>query len=256
MHRESQPDSIQGITQAGRAVLALRDMIVSGVLEDGARYTEVQLAAMLSMSRTPIRSALQRLTDEGMLVPMAAGGYTVRGFLPEEIFEAIEIRGMLEGLCVRLLAERERDEVMLARLVLIADRIEAVLLADRFTQASIVSYAQLNAEFHQTLLDACGSQLLQHEVARANARPFGSASALVGMHEPDQAARMHLWVGQDQHRAVIEAIGSRQGGRAEQIMREHARLSQRNLSRALETKRPLEGIQGGKLIRREREAEA
>ena len=62
-------------------------------------------------------------------------------------------------------------------------------------------------------------------------------------------ARLHLLIGQDHHRIVIEAIRTRQGARAEAIMREHARLSQHNLSRAMQTRGALDRIPGASLIR-------
>ena len=55
---------------------------------------------------------------------------------------------------------------------------------------------------------------------------------------------------QDQHKAVVEAIRAREGARAEAIMREHARLSQRNLTRALRERESLEAVRGARLIQR------
>lgn len=250
MIRDAASDISAATTQTARAVLTLRDMIANGRLDHDHRYTEVQLAELMSMSRTPIRAALQRLTDEGVLQAMPAGGYSVRRFLPHEINEAIEIRGMMEGLCVRLLAERGLSAGLLAALARICDEVETALSVAVFSEDAIHAYERLNAAFHRVLFDACESPLLQQELARANARPFGSANALIGMHVPDEAARRHLWVGHDQHCSLIEAIGARQGGRAENIMREHARLSQRNLMRALEARQSLDGVEGAILIRR------
>ena len=248
IHEPSHIASQGAPTQTARAVLSLRDMIASGALQPDSRYTDVQLAELLSMSRTPIRAALQRLVAEGVLTAMPAGGYQVRRFHPVEISEAIEIRGMLEGLAVRLLAERGIAAEALGRLIDIADQIEAALLEQPFTNSAILTYARLNAAFHATLLAATGSQLLEEEIERANARPFASASALVGMHDPGRHAQLHLWVGQDQHRSLIEAIRNRQGARAEEIMREHARLSQRNLSRAVASERLPADMPGANLI--------
>lgn len=236
-------------TQTVRAAMTLRDMIIGGQLEADQRYTETQLATMLSMSRTPIRAALQRLTDEGLLSPVPAGGYVMRQFLPSEIAEAIELRGTLEGLCVRLLAERGLDRDRTQAIAAISDRIAALLGKEGFTRADLPAYERLNAELHQGLVDATESSLLIQEIARANSRPFASASALVGMYEGDHAARSHLLIGQDHHRIVIEAIRTRQGARAEAIMREHARLSQHNLSRAMQTRGALDRIPGASLIR-------
>ncbi|WP_199258012.1 GntR family transcriptional regulator [Paracoccus binzhouensis] len=248
-------DSIRtGTTQTVRAAMTLRDMIIGGRLAPDHRYTETQLAEMLSMSRTPIRAALQRLTDEGLLSPVAAGGYMVRQFLPSEISEAIELRGMIEGFCVRLLAERGLPPETIGRIAAISDRIAALLAREDFTRAELPVYERLNAEFHQGLVEATESSLLIQEAARANRRPFASASALVGMYDSDRAARLHLLIGQDHHRILVEAIRNRQGSRAEAIMREHARLSQHNLSRAMETSATLERIRGAALIRQPDEA--
>jgi len=248
MIRHPGDDGPQATTQTMRAVLSLRDMIATGRLEHDIRHTEVQLAARLSMSRTPIRAALQRLTDEGVLVAVPAGGYRVRRFLPEEIAEAIEIRGMLEGLVARLLAERGLTADDSTRLTALADQMETAIGGARFDQRAIIAYSELNTEFHRAMVAACGSDLLAQEITRANARPFASASALVGMHQPDHRAQRHLWVGQDQHRAVLEAICARQGARAETIMREHARLSHRNLTRAIEAGAPLDQLGAANLI--------
>ena len=57
------------------------------------------------------------------------------------------------------------------------------------------------------------------------------------------------WAQWGHHRIVIEAIRTRQGARAEAIMREHARLSQHNLSRAMQTRGALDRIPGASLIR-------
>lgn len=240
-------------TQTARAVMTLRDLIVRDRLDPEERYTETQLAELLSMSRTPIRAALQTLTDEGLLSPVPGGGYVLRQFSPGEISQAIELRGMLEGYCARLLAERGLDAGRLAALAAISDAI-AVLLANRhFGQADLAQYERLNARLHQGLVAATDSPLLMHEIERANARPFASASALVGMYDGDDEARQHLLIGQDHHRILIEAIRDRQGARAEAIMREHARLSQHNLLQACGRDGALDRLRGASLIRQPEE---
>ncbi|WP_435170210.1 GntR family transcriptional regulator [Falsirhodobacter sp. 1013] len=235
-------------TQTARAAMTLRDMIVGNRLTADTRLTETQLAEMLSMSRTPIRAAIQRLTDEGLLVPMPAGGYAIRRLLPSEIAETIELRGALEGLAARWLAERGIEREALKDLVRISDQIDALLRADHFDRSELPEYERLNAQFHHCLITATGSALLGQEIARANNRPFASASALVGMYEHNRAARDHLLIGQEHHRAVLDAIAQRQGARAEAIMREHARLSQRNFDHALGLDRLPENFRGASLI--------
>lgn len=236
-------------SQTARAAMTLRDMIVDGRLHPDARYTETQLAEMLQMSRTPIRAALQRMTDEGLLTAQSGGGYAIRQLSPEDIAETIELRGLIEGMCARLLAERGIAPAALADLVDLLAELDLLLSDDSFGRAHLPAYERLNAGFHRALVAATGSALLLQEVARANARPFASASALVGLYESDRAARRHLLIGQDQHRAVVEAIRDREGARAEAIMREHARLSLRNLTRAVQSGQLLAQIRGAGLIR-------
>ncbi|MTH35944.1 FCD domain-containing protein [Paracoccus limosus] len=238
-----------GQTQTARAAMTLRDMIIDGRLRPGERYTETQLAEMLEMSRTPIRAALQRMTDEGLLTAQTGGGYFIRQLSRDEIAETIELRGMIEGMCARLLAERGIAAVALAELVDLLGEFDLLLGDDDFGCAHLPAYERLNARFHDALVAATGSALLAQEVARANARPFASASALVGMYESDRAARRHLLIGQDHHRAVVDAIRDRQGARAEAIMREHGRLSLRNLTRAVDSSQLLDRIRGAALIR-------
>lgn len=236
--------------QTTRAVLELRDLIAEGAIDPGERLTEVQLAEMLGMSRTPVRAAVQHLREEGLLEPRPGGGYAVHAFGSREIAEAIELRGMIEGLAARLLAERGASEAVLGQFDALIERIDAEIGGADFGSENIQAYVALNAEFHRALAEATESALIVQEARRANARPFAGASALVRVRDDAEAVRRHLIVAQDQHKAVVEAIRAREGARAEAIMREHARLSQRNLTRALRERDSLEAVRGARLIRR------
>lgn len=236
--------------QTSRAVMELRNLIASGAIQPDERLTEVMLATRLGMSRTPIRAAVQHLREEGLLEAQPGGGFSTRAFGQREIGEAIELRGMIEGLVARQLAERGVEEPALARLAEPVERIEAVVGAADFGPGQILAYLRLNAEFHDLLAETTGSPLLLQEARRANARPFAGASALVRVREDPEDIRRHLFLAQDQHKAVLEAIRAREGSRAEAIMREHARHSQRNLARALLDHMPLDAVPGGNLILR------
>src|SRR4030095_480344 len=96
-------------SQKGRALLLLREMILRGDFQPGERLSELSLVARLSISRTPIRLALERLAHEGLLEPSASGGFIARAFTIEEVWDAIEVRGVLEGTAARLAAERLVD---------------------------------------------------------------------------------------------------------------------------------------------------
>ena len=86
--------------------LRLREMILRGELAPGERLAEVALAERLGVSRTPIRQALPALAREGLLAAAGRRGYVVRSFSPQDVIDAIETRGLLEGLAARRIAER------------------------------------------------------------------------------------------------------------------------------------------------------
>src|SRR5215475_4801122 len=93
-------------SQTVRALLKLRDFILSGELKPGDRISELSVVERLGVSRTPIRMALVRLEEEGLLESIPSGGFSVKAFSERDIFDAIELRGTLEGLAARFAAER------------------------------------------------------------------------------------------------------------------------------------------------------
>ena len=93
-------------SQTARAVLSLREMLVQGRFRPGERIREVPLAAELKVSRIPLHLALERLAHEGFLEIRPTRGFVVQRFSTEDIDDAIELRGLLEGAAARLAAER------------------------------------------------------------------------------------------------------------------------------------------------------
>ena len=80
------------VSQTVRTQVRLREMIVGGELKPGARIAELTLVERLGASRTPIRMALVRLQEEGLLAPLPGGGFTVKDFSESDIHDAIELR--------------------------------------------------------------------------------------------------------------------------------------------------------------------
>jgi GntR family transcriptional regulator of vanillate catabolism len=233
-----------GASQTLKAVLKLRDLIVSGELAPGQRVSELQMVERLEVSRTPVRAALMRLEQENLVEALPGGGYAVRSFAEPEIIVAIEMRGTLEGLAARLAAEQGVSAGQLAAARDILDGIDR-LVRPFEPGIDLEAYVGLNARFHALLTEMAGSRALAGEIERVAAMPFASPSALVPLEAGSPATHHVLTIAQDQHRQVIEAIAARQGTRAEAIMREHARNAQRNLRRALASGRRLVDLAGG-----------
>jgi GntR family transcriptional regulator, vanillate catabolism transcriptional regulator len=236
-------------SQTVKAQLALRDLVLSGELQPGERLSELSMVERLGVSRTPVRTALVRLEQEGLLEALPSGGFAVKQFSEREVFEAIEIRGTLEGLAARLAAERGVSPAELEPLRACLDTIDAIVAQETVSFDAFSQYIELNARFHELLTDLARSRALSRQIERASALPFASPSAFVRAQSTLPEARTILTVAQDQHRCVVEAIQGREGARAESLMREHARLASRNLTLALRSQRSFALVPGSVLIR-------
>lgn len=234
------------MSQTISALLSLRELILSGALAPGERLTEIAVAERLGVSRTPLRAALARLAAEGLLDALASGGYAVRGFSTADINDAIELRGVLEGVAARFAAERGGNAAGMAALRGVLAAIDA-LLSDREREGAFQDYVTLNEAFHDGLVTLAGSQMVARELARVAALPFASPSAFVVAQSRAADAWDILVVAQAQHHAVLEAIEAREGARAEALMREHARVARCNLRRVLGGEPALALLKGGVL---------
>ena len=238
-----------------RALLQLRELILSGELPGGTRIAELAIVERLGMSRTPIRAALVRLEQEGLLEALPSGGYVVQSFSARDVADAIELRGTLEGLLARLAAERGAPLVVLAEARQCLDRIDALLTAPKLDDEAFSAYVALNSHFHALLYELADSPTITRQLERAASLPFASPSGFVLLQAQSTRARDMLIVAQDQHRQVLDAIEQREGARAEAIMREHSRLARRNLVDVLAA-HPSEPLAGNmpaiRMIRRRR----
>lgn len=238
-----------GASQTVKAQLRLREMILAGELPGGARIAELAIVDRLGMSRTPIRAALMRLEQEGLLEGLVNGGYAVRTFSERDVSEAIELRGTLEGLSARLAAERGVAAAVLAEARACLGQIDGVLSQPALDDEAFLRYVTLNQHFHNLLSEMAGSTVITRELERVVSLPFASPSGFVVSQANSPQARDMLIVAQDQHRQVLDAIERREGARAEAIMREHSRIAQRNLLAAMQSQ-DLERMPGVRLIRK------
>lgn len=210
-----------------RAVIDLRERILRGELAGGTRLFEVALAEELGISRTPVREAMSRLAEEGLLERVRGGGFTVRRFALADVIDTIELRGVLEGTAARLAAERGADPTVLARMHALLEELDECFLGE--DTVDLERYSVLNAQFHAALAAAAGSAVIEAEIARVTRLPFASPSAFLPDRSRLAAFRRSLLVGQAEHRAIVEAIAAREGARAEALVREHARAARRNV---------------------------
>lgn len=220
--------STEVATHGRRAVIELREKIFNGELPGGTRLFEVSLAEALEISRTPIREALSRLTEEGLLDRLPSGGFVVRRFGYADVIDSIELRGVLEGTAARLAAERGAVPGGLERMRRIVEELDTCFGAYE-EDVDFDLYSDLNEKFHAELAGLAGSEVIRREVERASALPFASPSAFSHSRTEVVAFRRSLRFAQEQHRALVSAIAAGEGTRAEFIAREHARTARGNL---------------------------
>jgi GntR family transcriptional regulator, vanillate catabolism transcriptional regulator len=232
-------------SQIARALLSVREMILQGEFGPGTRVSEAPLTGRLGVSRTPVRLALERLAHEGLLEPYPTGGFIVRRFTLDDVWDGIEVRGLLEGAAARMAAERLKDDRQLQRLRTIQLEMDALREP---TPETFPAYLALNEDFHTEVLRLAKSEMVKQALDRLLSIPLASRSALVSLQNRFPEASEIFVVGRDQHLRIIESISRRQGARAEAIAREHAQITRRALEFAVGHAGTLSALPGGQLI--------
>ena len=201
--------------------LRLREMILRGELAPGERLAEVALAERLGVSRTPIRQALPALAREGLLAAAGRRGYVVRSFSPQDVVDAIETRGLLEGLAARRIAERGATPELIKSLKDCLSEGDAILAERRFESADEQRYGEMNGRFHALIVDGAASRIVADTLARNDHVPFASARAVAFSRDLSELVPI-LNYAHRQHHVIVQALENREAARAEALMREHA----------------------------------
>lgn len=208
-------------------VTSLRKLISDGHLKPGEKLREVQVAEMLGVSRTPVRLAFRTLEQEGLLEKTGKQGFVVREFSADDVLCGVEIRGVLEGLAARRLAERGLSASDKARLEQCLAESEALFTKERLTEEDIGLWADINSRFHAVIVDGSGSRTIADAIARNNHLPFASSDSIIidSAHLEKEFRKLHL--AHQQHQMVYQALALGEGTRAEMLMREHAYIGVR-----------------------------
>ncbi len=203
-------------------VATLRQLIVNGRLPAGERLAEIPVAESLGVSRTPVRLAFRALEQEGLLSKTGKRGYVVRRFSEADVRCAIEVRGTLEGLAARHLAERGLPAPVRQVLAECIDEGAALLAKGHLVDEDVGRWSRLNKRFHDALVDAHESRVIADAIARNNHLPFASADSIALDRASLPAEYEKLRIAQLQHRLVFDALERRESARVEMLMREHA----------------------------------
>ena len=220
-------------TQLSEAIVRLREMILRGELVPGQRVAEAPVAEQLGMSRTPIRQALPLLAQEGLLTEHGTRGYVVRAFTARDVLDAIDIRGVLEGLAARRVAEHGAAKPFLRKLRACLHDGDALLRKHRIEENDEAPYAEMNGRFHSLILEEAGSQSSCPRRSRATAMFRLRARRRSHSTGPIRSATYDvLQYAHRQHHVIVDAIERGESGRVEALMREHANSAKESINMA------------------------
>jgi DNA-binding GntR family transcriptional regulator len=201
------------------ATQALRDAILNGRLSSGTRLRQMDLAAQLGISRTPIREALGRLQQEGLVEILPAAGVRVALLDLDEAVELYDVREVLDGLAARLAARR-------------AD--EGMLMVLEKSLARMARCLERQDAFHDTIFRAARNARLQalSAVVRLSIRHF---------HPLLLRTARRLEDAYREHRAIFAAIAAHDGLKAERLARAHIATAKEIVLKVLQ----IEGVRDG-----------
>jgi GntR family transcriptional regulator of vanillate catabolism len=238
---------LEFVSQAGRTVLILRELLLRGEFKAGERLSELSLVSRLGVSRTPVRFALDRLAHEGLLEPAPSGGFVVRAFTVDDIWDSLEMRAALEGIGARRAAERLVDDSELNNLRQLQSEMDEIVHA---TLDTFSRYVRLNENFHFEIMRLAKSPVLERSLNHLNTLPFAGPSKLVYVRMSASRGSELLIQGHREHHGILDAIANREPASAESLIREHVALTRRNIESALANAETWREIPGAQLIQR------
>ena len=217
-----------------RVIVKIREMILQGELSPGQRVREVELANKLGVSRTPVRESLPILAREGVLTQLDTRGFVVRAFTARDIMDAIDVRGVLEGLAARMLAEQGPPRRLINSLHDCLHDGDEIFSKGHLLESDEARYGEMNKQFHGLIVEGAGSKVVAEAIAYNTRIPFASAHAIA--FDKVDLAHMYelLRYTHRQHHAIVQAIENGEGTRVFGLMYEHAYATREsiNLSRA------------------------
>jgi DNA-binding GntR family transcriptional regulator len=212
--------------------------IREGEIVPGQRLRDIDWAQKLNVSRTPVREAMRKMQQEGILLPLAQGGYEVRAVSRTDLVDLYRCRGAMEALAAEDSAAA-CDDAAGARLQSLIAGCDAAIERGDLDQAY-----KLNSDFHRGVVGMSGNEQLKHVLASLGRMIEFYRFALLNHAKRDETHKQEylgrLRVKQARHREILAAIVARDGRRAAQLMESHIRETAEDLLPAVPQTAPRE----------------
>ena len=181
----------------------LENEILSGACPRGTFLTELKLCERMGVSRTPVREALNRLKQEG-LVEETTHGVVARGVSEQDLTDIYEVRRRIEGYATRLCAEHITDEQL-------AELREVVELQDFYTARGGAAHIRdADTRFHELVYRYCGSEILHAMLTELHRKV--QRFRKISVENPVRAQ-----VAVKEHAAILQALEAHDGDEAERL---------------------------------------
>ena len=200
-------------SQPQRAYERLRQMILDNELQAGAYVLQEELGAMLGVSRTPIREALIRLEQEGLVEIRPRHGMRVLPISIEAMREIYEVLTALEALAARIVAKNGLVRHQLAAMEQAVADMETALKAN-----DLDGWASADQRFHALLVGYSGNSRLIAMVETVIDQSYRVRRLTLRLRPKPVASN-------SDHRALVEAIRARDSERAYHVHEQHRRKS-------------------------------
>ncbi|MGI9354597.1 MAG: GntR family transcriptional regulator [Rhizobiaceae bacterium] len=200
----------------------IRSLILTGVLSPGGTLEEKSIARRLGVSRTPVREAVQKLSDENLVDVKPQSGTRVTDISYRQVHQAFIIRRALESETVAAAAANmtAKDEARLER-----NYVQHKLAIER---EHFVDAIRIDDEFHQTIADIADLPMLWRAITISKAQLDRCRHMAVPKEGYGESTLQ-------QHRAILDALKGRDEALASQMMQSHLDQTYRGIHRFMQT---------------------
>jgi Transcriptional regulators len=208
----------EGVMIESTLLERMRELVLSGENTPGTALSEVRLAELFEVSRTPVREALKQLQIEGLVEIRPKVGTFVREITRREIVEMFEVKEALESMAARLMARRGR--------ILELDLLEINVKAseDAVRRNDSTEYAKLVHDFHENIVTGSDNlKLAEHYRTLMNQLAYHRL-VVRSVRHPGRLSQSTA-----EHRRVLDLIVEKDGTGAELAMRDHVVTSAREV---------------------------
>ena len=194
----------------------LKNAVKLAELQPGDLLSEGRIAKALGISRTPVREAIRRLAQEGLLQVIPGRAIAVAAPSIQDVLDALHIRELLEPELTSLAVEGLPREAQ-GLLQETTEKMEQVAqVGDR------LAWSKADTVWHETLSNYCPNKLLGTLVLQARNR-------VIGIIFQDYYNALYLVQGTQEHRTIVDAILAGDNEAAENLMRKHIQEARRKM---------------------------